>query len=99
MPHASTLVRRQYSDLSEVSLTGSNFRDHDKANALTARASEHRRLSDERSTAALLLQIIQHTAATLHRTIEYVELHINGRLVRGLHDGRCFVDMPLLPRF
>src|SRR4029453_4268457 len=97
--HALTLVRRQYGDLGEVSLPGSSFRHHDKANSLPAIACAHRRLGDERSTATLLLQIVQNAAAALPCGIENIELHIGCSLVRGLHDDRCFVYMPLPPRF
>ena len=82
-----------------MSLPGRNFRHHDKANTLPAIARAHRRLGDERSTAALLQQVVQNVAAALYRTIEHVEFHIDCGLVRCLHDGRCFLYMHLPPWF
>ena len=76
-----------------------NFCHQDKANTLPAIAGEPRRFGDERPTAALLLQVVQHAAAALHRPIEHVEFHIDCGLVRCLHDGRCFVYMHRPPGF
>src|SRR5215510_10104412 len=93
------LVCRQYGNLGEVSLPGGNFCHHDKANTLPAIAGKHRRLGDERSTAALQQQVVQNVAAALYGTIEHVEFHIDCSLVCGLHDGRGCVHMPLPPWF